>query len=108
MDGHQTIKVGQAAARHRIHKGWQVRAGRVAMTTRSSDRCCDTAGGGQPALRAPIRIVHPGTPAGKILYVANENDNTVTIIDLEKRVASADIQVGVEPEAWLSARTARF
>src|SRR3977135_1689625 len=36
--------------------------------------------------------------AGKTLYVANENDNTVTIIDLEKRVRVGDIQVGVEPE----------
>ena len=36
--------------------------------------------------------------AGKTLYVANENDNTVTIIDLEKRVRVGDVQVGVEPE----------
>ena len=36
--------------------------------------------------------------AGKILYVANENDNTVTVIDLEKRARLGDIQVGVEPE----------
>ena len=28
--------------------------------------------------------------AGKILYVANENDNTVTVIDLEKRVRIID------------------
>ena len=33
-----------------------------------------------------------------MLYVANENDNTVTVIDLEKRVRIGDIQVGVEPE----------
>src|SRR6201999_3505447 len=32
--------------------------------------------------------------AGKVLYVANENDNTVTIIDLEKRSRLGDIQVG--------------
>ena len=44
---------------------------------------------------------------GKILYVANENDNTVTIIDVEKRVRLGEIQVGVEPGAWPSARTAR-
>jgi len=42
------------------------------------------------------------------MYVANENDNTVTVIDLEKRARIGDIQVGVEPEAWPSARTARF
>src|SRR6516164_4922755 len=35
---------------------------------------------------------------GKILYVANENDNTVTIIDLERRVPLDEVQVGVEPE----------
>jgi YVTN family beta-propeller protein len=36
--------------------------------------------------------------AGKILYVANENDNTVTIIDIEKRARLGEFQVGVEPE----------
>src|SRR5262249_6540941 len=35
---------------------------------------------------------------GKILYVANENDNTVTIIDMERRVPLGEGQVGVEPE----------
>ena len=35
---------------------------------------------------------------GKILYVANEDANTVTIIDLEKRVPLGEVQVGVEPE----------
>ena len=34
--------------------------------------------------------------AGKILYVANENDNTVTIIDLETQTRMGDVQVGVE------------
>src|SRR6202008_1315729 len=34
----------------------------------------------------------------KIMYVANENDNTVTVIDLQKRTRLGDIQVGVEPE----------
>src|SRR5262249_13220518 len=33
-----------------------------------------------------------------ILYVANENDNTVTIIDMERRVPVGEVQVGVEPE----------
>ena len=37
-------------------------------------------------------------PSGKILYVANENDNTVTVIDIEKRVPLGEVQVGVEPE----------
>ncbi|MGB8106678.1 MAG: PQQ-dependent catabolism-associated beta-propeller protein, partial [Pseudolabrys sp.] len=31
-------------------------------------------------------------------YVANENDNTVTIIDMERRVRLGEVQVGVEPE----------
>jgi PQQ-dependent catabolism-associated beta-propeller protein len=30
--------------------------------------------------------------------VANENDNTVTVIDIEKRARLGDVQVGVEPE----------
>ena len=37
------------------------------------------------------------------LYVANENDNTVTIIDIERRARVGDVQVGVEPKAWRSA-----
>jgi PQQ-dependent catabolism-associated beta-propeller protein len=37
-------------------------------------------------------------PAGKVLYVANENDNTVTVIDIEKRTQLGAVQVGVEPE----------
>ena len=37
-------------------------------------------------------------PAGKILYVANEDANTVTIIDLETKVPLGEVQVGVEPE----------
>jgi PQQ-dependent catabolism-associated beta-propeller protein len=36
--------------------------------------------------------------AGKILYVANENNNTVTIIDMDKRQPLGEVQVGVEPE----------
>jgi len=37
-------------------------------------------------------------PSGKLLYVANENDNTVTILDIEKRARVGDVEVGVEPE----------
>ena len=37
-------------------------------------------------------------PTGKILYVANENDNTVTIIDIERRARLGEVEVGVEPE----------
>ncbi len=41
------------------------------------------------------------------MYVANENDNTVTVIDLEKRARLGDIQVGVEPEGMTISPTAR-
>jgi PQQ-dependent catabolism-associated beta-propeller protein len=37
-------------------------------------------------------------PSGRLLYVANENDNTVTIIDIERRARLGDVEVGVEPE----------
>src|ERR1700747_3271965 len=59
------------------------------------------------ALRYEIVATLPSGPdpelftqdqTGKILYVANENDNTVTIIDLERRVPLGGVQVGVEPE----------
>jgi YVTN family beta-propeller protein len=33
-----------------------------------------------------------------MLYVANPNDNTVTIIDLDRRIPLGEVQVGVEPE----------
>ena len=38
------------------------------------------------------------SPDGKMLYVANEDDNLVTVIDLEGRKVVAEIPVGVEPE----------
>jgi PQQ-dependent catabolism-associated beta-propeller protein len=46
--------------------------------------------------------------AGKILYVANENDNTVTIIDIERRARVGDVQVGVEPEGMAISPDGRF
>src|SRR5437588_13001217 len=46
--------------------------------------------------------------AGKILYVANENDNTVTIIDIERRARLGDVQVGVEPEGMAISPDGRF
>ena len=36
--------------------------------------------------------------AGKILYVANENNNTVTIIDMDKRQPLGEVQVGSSRE----------
>ena len=38
------------------------------------------------------------SPDGKTLYVANEDDNLVTVIDLESKKVLAEIPVGVEPE----------
>ena len=38
------------------------------------------------------------SPDGKLIYVANEDDNIVTIVDIEKRKVKGEIQVGVEPE----------
>src|SRR5437588_5820579 len=46
--------------------------------------------------------------AGKILYVANENDNTVTIIDIERRARVGDVQVGVEPEGMAISPDGKF
>ena len=38
------------------------------------------------------------SPDGKTLYIANEDDNLVTVIDIEARRVLAEIPVGVEPE----------
>jgi PQQ-dependent catabolism-associated beta-propeller protein len=51
-----------------------------------------------------IGYLHESEPKGRLSLldippaVANENDNTVTIIDLERRVRLGEVQVGVEPE----------
>ena len=37
-------------------------------------------------------------PSGNPLYVANEDDNLVTAIDVETRTIRAEIPVGIEPE----------
>ena len=37
-------------------------------------------------------------PDGRLLYVANEDDNMVTVVDVEDRSKVTEIQVGVEPE----------
>src|SRR3546814_14434846 len=40
-------------------------------------------------------VLHPeGTP----LYIANEDDNMVTVVDVEKGTVLAEVPVGVEPE----------
>ncbi len=42
-----------------------------------------------------LLILHPN---GKTLYVANEDDNLVTVVDIETNKIISDIPVGVEPE----------
>ena len=37
-------------------------------------------------------------PEGRFLYVANEDDNMVTMVDVVERSKVAEVQVGVEPE----------
>ena len=37
-------------------------------------------------------------PQGNLLYVANEDDSQVTVIDIEKNKVLAEVPVGVEPE----------
>ena len=55
------------------------------------------AAGQEPALRPDpeLFILHP---SGNPLYIANEDDNLVTVIDLEKNKVLAEVPVGVEPE----------
>ncbi|MEQ1671520.1 MAG: hypothetical protein ABL893_11730, partial [Hyphomicrobium sp.] len=38
------------------------------------------------------------SPDGKILYIANEDDGLVTVLNREDGKALAEIQIGVEPE----------
>src|SRR3546814_17328139 len=37
-------------------------------------------------------------PSGNPLYIANEDDNMVTVLDVERGIAVTEIPVGVEPE----------
>ena len=38
------------------------------------------------------------SPDGALIYVANEDDNMVTVVDVASRTALTEIPVGVEPE----------
>jgi YVTN family beta-propeller protein len=38
------------------------------------------------------------SPDGSVIYVANEDDNMVTVVDVASRTALSEIPVGVEPE----------
>jgi PQQ-dependent catabolism-associated beta-propeller protein len=37
-------------------------------------------------------------PSGNPLYIANEDDNMVTVVDVDKNMVLAEVPVGVEPE----------
>ena len=71
-----------------------------APATTTASRCIDTAtlkvvrtlqSGPDPELF----ILHP---SGNPLYVANEDDNLVTVLDVEQNKIIAEVPVGVEPE----------
>jgi YVTN family beta-propeller protein len=40
------------------------------------------------------------TPDGSKVYVANYEDNTVSVIDTATNIVNATIPVGTEPLAW--------
>lgn len=50
-------------------------------------------------------ILHP---SGNPLYVANEDDNLVTVVDTEKHSVLAEVPVGVEPEGMALSPDAKF
>ena len=52
----------------------------------------------QSAVRARIPKPSPCTSRGNPLYVSNEDDNMVTVIDVPSRKVIAQIPTGVEPE----------
>ena len=85
MDRHQDHQGRPAAARHRVHAGRQVRAGRGRRRRHDpGDRCRDASRSSDTLPSGPDPELFTQDAAGKILYVANENDNTVTIIDRRK------------------------
>ena len=51
----------------------------------------------RPCRRADpeLFVLHP---SGNPLYIANEDDNLVTVVDIETDRIMAEIPVGVEPE----------
>jgi len=92
----KTIKVGQRPRGIAVTKDKKIRAGRGGRRRYDpDDRHQDPRDRRQAALRARSRAVRRG---GKLIYVAHENDNTVTIVDIEKRTQLGAVQVGVEPE----------
>ena len=95
----ETIKVGQRPRGIEYHPRRQIRDGRRRRRRHHPDdrhqpqQVVDTLPSG------PDPELFTQDAAGKILYVANENDNTVTIIDLEKRAGSATSRSASSPKA---------
>jgi len=85
LDLTRTIKVGQRPRGIEFTRDGKFVLSRSAMTTRSRSSDTKPSRWWIPCLRPRPEHVHPGCRR-QTLYVANENDNTVTIIDLEKRV----------------------
>ena len=54
--------------------------------------------GGRPCPLGPIRSSSSCTPSGNPLYIANEDDNLVTVVDVINNKVLAEVPVGVEPE----------
>ena len=100
MDGGKDHQGRPAAARHRISRGTaSSSSSRRRQRHHPDGRRQDDGDRRQPALRPRPRTLRPGCRRQE-RSMSNENDNTVTVIDIEKRVRSGDIQVGVEPRAW--------
>ena len=95
-----TNRKGRSASRQINLRGMAIRTSAVGMTKDRGDRYRDPAGG-TACPQVPIRSCSQDA-AGKILYVANENDNTVTITIPENRVRLGDIEVGVERRHGIS------
>ena len=96
-----------AAARHRIRQGRQALAGRAGDD--DTIQVIDTESlkliGNLPSGPDPELFVQ--NPAGKTLYVANENDNIVTDHRSREAGRSATFPSASSRRAWRSARTAR-
>jgi YVTN family beta-propeller protein len=84
----ETIKVGQRPRGITFTKDQRY----VLVAVGDDDTIVDTLPSG------PDPELFIDDPTGKILYVTNENDNTVTIIDIERRARLGEVEVGVEPE----------
>ena len=88
-----------APARHHHDQGRQVRAAlRQRRRHRADHRRRDLRDRRQRCPPGPDPELFVLHPSGNPLYIANEDDNLVTVVDVEKRSLVAEIPVGVEPE----------